>query len=162
MKSMSSEIKADVASVQKTGRTTVKVVAGKIAVTSKPVVSEKPEKRTASTATPQPEAGKVVAKTAPRTASAAARKVTAKAATTTTTKTEATPKAAAKAVSKAKAAPIKRSAIKPVEHTDEEIRQMIATAAYYRAEKRGFAVGYEREDWLMAEKEVDQILTFGK
>jgi hypothetical protein len=33
---------------------------------------------------------------------------------------------------------------------------LIATAAYYRAEKRGFAPGYEQEDWLAAEREVDR------
>jgi Protein of unknown function (DUF2934) len=32
---------------------------------------------------------------------------------------------------------------------------LIATAAYYRAEKRGFGPGYEQEDWLAAEREVD-------
>jgi hypothetical protein len=32
---------------------------------------------------------------------------------------------------------------------------LIATAAYYRAEKRGFDPGYEQEDWLAAEREVD-------
>ena len=32
---------------------------------------------------------------------------------------------------------------------------LIATAAYYRAEKRGFAPGHETEDWLAAEREVD-------
>jgi Protein of unknown function (DUF2934) len=32
---------------------------------------------------------------------------------------------------------------------------LIATAAYYRAEKRGFRRGHETEDWLAAEREVD-------
>ena len=36
----------------------------------------------------------------------------------------------------------------------EEIYQMIAEAAYYRAEKRGFAPGLEDEDWRAAEAEV--------
>ena len=31
----------------------------------------------------------------------------------------------------------------------------IATAAYYRAEQRGFAPGKELADWLAAEREVD-------
>ncbi len=40
---------------------------------------------------------------------------------------------------------------------DAEIRnRMIAEAAYYRAEARGFATGYELEDWLEAEAEIDQ------
>jgi hypothetical protein len=32
----------------------------------------------------------------------------------------------------------------------------IAEAAYWRAERRGFAPGSELEDWLNAEKEIDQ------
>jgi Protein of unknown function (DUF2934) len=35
---------------------------------------------------------------------------------------------------------------------------MIAEAAYLRAERRGFTPGYEVEDWLAAEKEVDALL----
>jgi hypothetical protein len=31
---------------------------------------------------------------------------------------------------------------------------MIAEAAYYRAERRGFAPGFELEDWLAAEREI--------
>ena len=33
-------------------------------------------------------------------------------------------------------------------------RELIAIAAYYRAERRGFAPGGETEDWLEAEREV--------
>lgn len=40
------------------------------------------------------------------------------------------------------------------EITEEELNQMIASAAYLRAERRGFAEGHELEDWLEAEKEV--------
>jgi hypothetical protein len=32
---------------------------------------------------------------------------------------------------------------------------MIAEAAYYRAEARGFTPGNEVEDWLVAEREID-------
>lgn len=35
-----------------------------------------------------------------------------------------------------------------------DLRAMISETAYYRAKKRGFAPGYELEDWLMAEREV--------
>jgi hypothetical protein len=35
-----------------------------------------------------------------------------------------------------------------------ERRRLVAQAAYFRAEKRGFASGREVEDWLEAEKEV--------
>lgn len=37
---------------------------------------------------------------------------------------------------------------------DGELRRMIEEAAYYRAEKRGFAPGLETEDWCEAEREV--------
>jgi hypothetical protein len=36
----------------------------------------------------------------------------------------------------------------------EARRRPIAEAAYYRAQRRGFAPGYEEEDWLEAEKEI--------
>jgi hypothetical protein len=38
---------------------------------------------------------------------------------------------------------------------------LIAKAAYFRAEKRGFAPGHETEDWLAAEAEVDARLMSG-
>ncbi|HEY7377988.1 MAG TPA: DUF2934 domain-containing protein [Steroidobacteraceae bacterium] len=38
---------------------------------------------------------------------------------------------------------------------------MIATAAYYRAEKRRFAPGFDLEDWLAAESEIDGSLARG-
>jgi hypothetical protein len=38
--------------------------------------------------------------------------------------------------------------------TDDEIRALVAEAAYQRARKRGFAPGHEFEDWLEAEAEV--------
>ena len=34
---------------------------------------------------------------------------------------------------------------------------MIAEAAYYRAESRGFSPGLEIEDWLEAEKKINQV-----
>ena len=47
-------------------------------------------------------------------------------------------------------------AMKPPQFDPSSSRAaLIATAAYYRAEKRGFAPGYEQEDWLAAEREVD-------
>jgi hypothetical protein len=35
---------------------------------------------------------------------------------------------------------------------------LIATAAYYRAERRGFMPGHEQEDWLAAERDIDGIV----
>lgn len=40
----------------------------------------------------------------------------------------------------------------------EERHRMIAAAAYYRAERRGFAPGGELEDWCASETEIDQLL----
>ena len=40
-------------------------------------------------------------------------------------------------------------------------RALIAEAAYLRAERRNFAPGYEVDDWLNAESEVDTRLTLG-
>jgi hypothetical protein len=37
-------------------------------------------------------------------------------------------------------------------------RALIAQAAYFRAERRGFAAGYDEQDWLAAEAEVDAML----
>jgi len=42
--------------------------------------------------------------------------------------------------------------------TPEARRVLIAESAYLRAERRGFAPGYEAEDWLAAEAEVDALL----
>lgn len=36
-------------------------------------------------------------------------------------------------------------------------QQRIATAAYYRAEQRGFNSGNEMQDWLEAESEIDRV-----
>ena len=40
----------------------------------------------------------------------------------------------------------------------EQRAALIAEAAFFRAEKRGFAAGHEVEDWLAAESEVDAKL----
>lgn len=42
--------------------------------------------------------------------------------------------------------------------TAEERRHMIAEAAYFRAQSRGFAGADPNDDWLTAEREVDQAL----
>ena len=42
---------------------------------------------------------------------------------------------------------------------DEATRdEMIAVAAYFKAEQRGFAAGCELDDWLCAEAEIDARL----
>ncbi len=40
----------------------------------------------------------------------------------------------------------------------EDRYRMIAEAAYFRAESRGFVPGSELQDWLAAEIEVDELL----
>ena len=41
---------------------------------------------------------------------------------------------------------------------DPEVRRlMIAEAAYYRAEQRGFEPGHDLEDWLEAEARIDLL-----
>jgi len=40
------------------------------------------------------------------------------------------------------------------ELSPDELRRRIAERAYYRAEQRGFAPGYEEKDWIEAEAEV--------
>ncbi len=61
------------------------------------------------------------------------------------------PSAATTATATATAAPI-----------DQDLRRaLIAKAAYYRAERRGFSAGCEADDWLAAEMEVDTALTLG-
>jgi hypothetical protein len=52
--------------------------------------------------------------------------------------------------------PLPVHALPPATEPGEPQRKtMIAEAAYYRAEKRGFAPGLEPDDWLAAEKEID-------
>jgi 2-oxoglutarate dehydrogenase complex dehydrogenase (E1) component-like enzyme len=56
----------------------------------------------------------------------------------------------------AKSAPVK--SIKKNTVTPEERYKMIATAAFFRAERRGFATGNEAEDWSTSEAEIDATL----
>ncbi len=44
------------------------------------------------------------------------------------------------------------------EVTNEERHQLIAEAAYFRAERRNFVPGHELEDWLDAEVEIETKL----
>lgn len=52
-------------------------------------------------------------------------------------------------------APPSRSPMAP---TAAERDDMISVAAYYRAERRGFAPGGAEDDWLHAEAEIDRLL----
>jgi len=46
--------------------------------------------------------------------------------------------------------------------TSQQRHQLIAEAAYLRAERRGFSGGDPTRDWLEAEEEIDAALTAGK
>jgi hypothetical protein len=41
--------------------------------------------------------------------------------------------------------------------TEEQRRELIATAAYYMAERRNFEPGHEAEDWLAAESQIGSL-----
>ena len=45
--------------------------------------------------------------------------------------------------------------------TEEQRRVMIAEAAYYMAERRGFESGHELEDWLLAESQLEAPIRGG-
>lgn len=81
----------------------------------------------------------------------------------------ATPKAPATRKTPAKAAAARKSATGAARGTlrvsdsattltAEDRLQMVRTAAYFRAERRGFAPGHEAADWLAAEAEVEAQL----
>ena len=68
-------------------------------------------------------------------------------------------KPGAKKPVEAKAPAKKRASKKAPANMDEYTRfQMIADAAYYLAEARGFTAGQEFEDWLTAERLIAEIL----
>lgn len=87
-------------------------------------------------------------------------------------KTKAVPKTAVKAAPKpapkaaTKAAPKARTAAarsaKPAGVPQEQRRNYIEMAAYYIAERRGFAPGNPLEDWVQAEAEIDRLLAEGR
>lgn len=97
------------------------------------------------------------------TAKPPARKVPATKAVTTVKKP------AVKAATVAKATPKKASAKatvarakKPKAVPAEQRRNYIEMAAYYIAERRGFAPGNPLEDWVQAEAEIDRLLAEGR
>ena len=48
-----------------------------------------------------------------------------------------------------------------IEFSDEEWQDMVATAAYFRAEARGFDGGSAEDDWYEAEAELRERLSAG-
>lgn len=72
----------------------------------------------------------------------------------------AAPKPAAKKASAAGKSPARKPAAPvraAIAKSAAEREEMVRTAAYYRAERRGFTPGYEWEDWLAAEAEVSAL-----
>ena len=68
-------------------------------------------------------------------------------------------KVAKKKVAKKRAASVKKKSIsKALGISMEERWRMIATAAYYKAEARGFKPGKEVHDWLEAEAEINALI----
>jgi hypothetical protein len=51
----------------------------------------------------------------------------------------------------------KRAAYSPKPGDGADRYQMVAIAAYYRAEHRGFTGGNPVDDWLAAETEIDRL-----
>jgi hypothetical protein len=51
-----------------------------------------------------------------------------------------------------------RTTAATAQHPPADRYASIAQAAYFRSQHRGFKPGYEMEDWLAAEAEVDQRL----
>jgi len=65
-----------------------------------------------------------------------------------------------KVVAKKAPVPSKETVTRAVRnvYTQEQRHKMIATMAYFLAEKRGFAPGQDDEDWLNSEKIIDDLL----
>lgn len=85
----------------------------------------------------------------------AGEKVTKSAGKTSTRTKSAAPRTRAVAATRA---PKRTSPDIVVTIAPDERQRMIAEAAYYRAERRGFTGGSDVEDWLAAEAEVDGLL----
>ena len=116
----------------------------------KPVAKKAAAATPASKPTTQKGAATAVKKTVP---------VAAKEAASTPVKKVIAPKIdkpASKPVETAKSAPAKNVKKKIV--SPEDRYHMIATAAYFRAERRGFSGGYEMEDWIAGEAQIDAML----
>ena len=79
----------------------------------------------------------------------------------TATPPVAKPVAKAEPIAAAKPAPAApaKPAAKTAKQVDPQVRlRMIAEAAYYIAEKRGFIHGHHDADWAAAEKQIDDLL----
>jgi hypothetical protein len=80
---------------------------------------------------------------------------------TADTRARAAPPRGTRAVKDAVKDPVKEKSPQRAAVSADDRRAMIAEGAYLRAERRGFVAGYETEDWLAAEVEVDALLKAG-
>lgn len=137
---------------------TAKKAAPKKVEAAKKTSSPKPPADAAKIAAPKPLAAKKVA----------AKKVAIAAPATTPVKAPAktSAKAPAKAPAAKKAAAAKPTASQPVSHvtlvSPEQRANYVQIAAFYIAERRGFAQGNPTDDWLAAEAEVDRLIATGQ
>lgn len=118
-------------------KNSTKSASAKPAAPTKRVAAAKPK---APAKVKAPAKAAAVKKPEPATKKIAAKPVAAKA----------PPKAAAVRAKKAKSVP------------PEQRRNYIEMAAYYIAERRGFAPGNPLEDWVQAEAEIDRLLAQGR
>ena len=68
------------------------------------------------------------------------------------------PSAARQPIAASQAPARREPAVHQKARAGEDRYRMIAEAAYFLAERRGFLPGGELQDWLAAELEVDEIL----
>lgn len=116
-----------------------------------------PAKRAATATKTDTGKSKLTAKAAPAKKAGGVAKTTAKAAPT------AAPKAAPKSAPKPRARKVGGAASgQPSIVPAEQRRNYIEMAAYYIAERRGFAPGNPLEDWVQAEAEIDRLLAEGR
>ena len=57
-------------------------------------------------------------------------------------------------------APVRKTSLDkpPQPVSGDELQRLVAEAAYYRAQRRGFTPGYELQDWVEAEVEVKRLI----
>jgi hypothetical protein len=120
-------------------------------------------KSTTDAVTKKPAAKKVVAETkttAKTTPAATVKKTVAKTAIPKEKKLTTVKTVTAEAKPEKKPTVKKEAAPKtsPVAVSPDHRRHMIATAAYFIAHRRGFSGGYEIQDWITAEIEIDKQL----
>jgi hypothetical protein len=161
---MSEEKPVSVKRTAKKAAAVAKPVAGKKVATTQPKGTVRAKTAGKATVAPTAATVKPVGK-APATAAPKARAAAVVREPVAPKKAVAASPAAASASGKPGRTGKTAGAIKPVDKppapSHAERRRWIATAAYLRAEKRGFAPGYELQDWLEAEAEIEHLIGKG-